>query len=234
MTLLLVYTLMFLHYLLAFFRRCCATLFRFVFFESLFACFALRPGAISATSDHFQRRGTFSLKSAPHVRVVVEQYEIVELWSCCLVVNFKLCLFAISMFVCVNFLDAFSWCFLLRIAERSINQWENSETLNIWQVRILEINSLEIMDCHWISGPEIPCFNPRCNTSVSYKNHLKNQSPAKPLMKRNPCPETVQEWVVVYTVHQGVMPCWCFPELQVVEVKLPRQLRGPRPGPHPL
>ena len=31
---------------------------------------------------------------------------------------------------------------------------------------------------------------------VSYKNHPVNQSPAKPLMKRNPCPETAQEWVV--------------------------------------
>ena len=54
------------------------------FSSSLFLClsllfFALRIGAISATSDHFQRRGTLSLKSAPHVRVAVEQYEIVEL-----------------------------------------------------------------------------------------------------------------------------------------------------------
>ena len=41
-----------------------------------------------------------------------------------------------------------------------VNEWENSGTLNIRQVRILEI----VPQNHGIFGPDIPCFNPRCNT----------------------------------------------------------------------
>ena len=103
---------------------------------------------------------------SPHVRVVVEQYEIVQLWSCCLVGNFKLSLFAMSMFVCVYFLDVFSWCFLLRIAGRSVNAeilelW-TSDSENLW-------NSLGIMEFSILKYRVSILV---CNTRVSYKNHL--------------------------------------------------------------
>lgn len=81
----------------------------------------------------------------------------------------NLFLFVKCLFVCVYFLNEFSWCFLLRIAGRWIND----------QVRILEI----VPQNHGILDPEIPCFNPRCNTRLSYKNHLRTNLLRSPWWK---------------------------------------------------
>ena len=89
----------------------------FFFFVSFFACFALRPGAISASSDHIQRPGTLSLKPAPHY---IGGGPIWNHWTLIL-------LFAISMFamrVCYFSMLFFLITFPFRSAGRS--RLENS------------------------------------------------------------------------------------------------------------
>lgn len=144
--------------------------------------FALRIGAISATSDHFQRPGTLALKS---LRMFGWWWSNMKSLNFDLVVWLGTCNFVCLLFPCL-LVFIFSMCFLgvfflESLGGQSMRKFWNSEhppSENPW-------NSLGIM--------EFSILKYRVSIlgvirRVSYKNHPVNQSPAKPLMKRNPCP----------------------------------------------
>ena len=132
------------------------------------------------------------------------------------------------MFVCVYLLDVFSWCFLLRIAGRSVNAeilelW-TSDSENLW-------NSLGIMEFSILKYRVSILV---CNTRVSYKNHLWTNLLRSPWWKETHVLKRLKNGWCLTPFTRVSCHADASPELQVVEVKLPRQLRGPRPGPHPL